>query len=143
MREVIVWPTVRNILWQNLSEECYEDVCTRLVAQLERRYERLRTHRHPDDETLFVCTLYLLDDETRHTFEFHVDDTMADTSLFVLHKTDFRSAVQDYPDIAFEILREFSRRLRLADRRHRELMDEANAVSTIRATEDRSGKSQP
>ncbi|HSF17712.1 MAG TPA: cyclic nucleotide-binding domain-containing protein [Vicinamibacteria bacterium] len=66
-----------------------------------------------------------------------------DTSLFVLHKTDFRSAVQDYPDIAFEILREFSRRLRLADRRHRELMDEANAVSTIRATEDRSGKSQP
>ena len=85
MREVIVWPTVRNILWQNLDKECYENVCARLVAQLERQYERLQSNRHPDDETIFVFTLYQIDGEKRHTFEFHVDDTMADTSLFVLN----------------------------------------------------------
>jgi CRP/FNR family transcriptional regulator len=48
----------------------------------------------------------------------------ADTNL-VLHKNDFRTAVQDYPDIAFEIFREFTRRLRRADRRYRELLLEA------------------
>ena len=37
-----------------------------------------------------------------------------------LHKSDFRSAVQDYPDIAFEVFREFTRRLREADARYRE-----------------------
>ena len=40
-----------------------------------------------------------------------------DTSLFVLHKTDFRSAVQDYPDIAFEILRVMTSRVRAAEAR--------------------------
>ena len=48
-----------------------------------------------------------------------------DTSLLVLHKNDFRSAVQDYPDIAFEIFREFTRRLRKADLRYRKLAEEA------------------
>lgn len=48
-----------------------------------------------------------------------------DTSLLVLHKNDFRAAVQDYPDIAFEIFREFTRRLRRADRRYRKLAEEA------------------
>jgi CRP/FNR family transcriptional regulator len=49
----------------------------------------------------------------------------AATNLLVLHKNDFRTAVQDYPDIAFEIFREFTRRLRRADRRYRELLLEA------------------
>jgi CRP/FNR family transcriptional regulator, cyclic AMP receptor protein len=51
-----------------------------------------------------------------------------DTSLLVLHKNDFRAAVQDYPDIAFEIFREFTRRLRRADRRYRELVEEARRL---------------
>lgn len=51
-----------------------------------------------------------------------------DTSLLVLHKNDFRTAVQDYPDIAFEIFREFTRRLRRSDRKYRELLLEARRL---------------
>jgi CRP-like cAMP-binding protein len=51
-----------------------------------------------------------------------------DVSLLVLHKNDFRTAVQDYPDIAFEIFREFTRRLRRSDRRYRELLEEARRL---------------
>lgn len=49
----------------------------------------------------------------------------ARTSLLVLHKSDFRTAILDYPDIAFEIFREFTRRLRNADLRYRKLLEEA------------------
>jgi len=84
MREVIVWPTVHNTLWQNLGEESYNNLRDRLVSSLEKRYERLRKERHPDDETLFVFPLYIAEGDKRHRFEFHVDDTMADTHLFVL-----------------------------------------------------------
>jgi CRP/FNR family cyclic AMP-dependent transcriptional regulator len=48
-----------------------------------------------------------------------------DSSLLVLHKNDFRSAVMDYPDIAFEVFRELTRRLRNSDARYRKLMEEA------------------
>jgi len=51
---------------------------------LESKYERWRKHRHPDDETLFVYRLYLAEGENWHTFEFHVDDTTADTCLIVV-----------------------------------------------------------
>lgn len=51
-----------------------------------------------------------------------------DGSLLVLHKNDFRSAAQDYPDIAFEIFREFTRRLRRSDQRYRELLEEARRL---------------
>lgn len=51
-----------------------------------------------------------------------------DTSLLVLHKNDFRSAVHDYPDIAFEVFRELTRRLRQSDERYRELMEEARRL---------------
>jgi CRP/FNR family cyclic AMP-dependent transcriptional regulator len=51
-----------------------------------------------------------------------------DTSLLVLHKNDFRAAVQDYPDIAFEVFREFTRRLRQSDRKYRELVEEAKRL---------------
>lgn len=51
-----------------------------------------------------------------------------DTSLLVLHKNDFRSAVQDYPDIAFEVFRELTRRLRQSDERYRKLMEEARRL---------------
>lgn len=51
-----------------------------------------------------------------------------DSSLLVLHQNDFRSAVQDYPDIAFEIFREFTRRLRRSDQRYRELLEEARRL---------------
>ncbi len=51
-----------------------------------------------------------------------------DSSLLVLHKNDFRSAVQDYPDIAFEVFREFTRRLRQSDQRYRKLMEEARRL---------------
>jgi hypothetical protein len=85
VREVIVWPTVHNILWQNLDRESYDSLCARLVFCLEKKYTRLRNDRHPDDETLFVCVIYLVDGNKWHRFEFHVDDTMADTCLFVLN----------------------------------------------------------
>jgi hypothetical protein len=84
VREVIVWETVHNTLWQNLKKESYESLCARLVGVLENKYERLRKERHPQDETLFVFTLYVFEGNKRHTFEFHVDDTTADTHLFVL-----------------------------------------------------------
>jgi CRP-like cAMP-binding protein len=51
-----------------------------------------------------------------------------DSSLLVLHKNDFRAAVQDYPDIAFEVFREFTRRLRRADRQYRDLLVEARRL---------------
>jgi CRP-like cAMP-binding protein len=51
-----------------------------------------------------------------------------ESGLLVLHKNDFRTAVQDYPDIAFEIFREFTRRLRRGDRRYRELLLEARRL---------------
>ncbi len=50
------------------------------------------------------------------------------TNLLVLHKNDFRSAVQDYPDIAFEIFRELTTRLRDIDQRYRELIAEARRL---------------
>jgi hypothetical protein len=84
VREVIVWPTVHNTLWQHLGKEAYDNLCDRLVSSLERSYDRLRTERHPADECLFVFTLWIVEDDKRHRFEFHVDDTIADTSLFVL-----------------------------------------------------------
>ncbi len=84
MRDVIVWETVYNTLWQQLNEESYNNLRDRLVSSLEKKYERLRKDRHPADETLFVFTLYVYEDDKRHCFEFHVDDTMADTSLFVV-----------------------------------------------------------
>lgn len=84
MREVIVWTKVHNTLWQNLDEESYNNLRDRLVRLLETRYDSLRKERHPDDETIFVFTLYLAEGDKRHTFEFHVDDTMADSHLFVL-----------------------------------------------------------
>jgi CRP-like cAMP-binding protein len=50
------------------------------------------------------------------------------TSLLVLHGNDFRAAVQDYPDIAFEVFREFTRRIRAADERYRKLAEEARRL---------------
>lgn len=50
------------------------------------------------------------------------------SNLLVLHKNDFRSAVQDYPDIAFEVFRELTTRLRDIDQRYRELMAEARRL---------------
>jgi len=47
-----------------------------------------------------------------------------DSILLVLHQNDFRAAVHDYPDIAFEVMKEFIRRLRQADQRMRSLAGE-------------------
>lgn len=44
--------------------------------------------------------------------------------LLVLHKSDFRAAIHDYPEIAFEVLKEFVHRLREADLRIRHLAGE-------------------
>ncbi len=88
MREVIVWPTVDNALWSILDETHYNDLRDRLFSTLERMYDRWRVggrlERHPDDEALFVLVLYSIESNRRHKFLFHIDDTMADTSLFVL-----------------------------------------------------------
>lgn len=51
-----------------------------------------------------------------------------DSSLLVLHKNDFRAAVQDYPDIAFEVFRELTRRLRVADERYAKLLEQARRL---------------
>jgi hypothetical protein len=84
VREVIVWETVHNALWQTLEEEAFNSVRDRLFSSLEKKYDRLRKQRHPQDETLFVVPLYVFEGTTRHEFEFHVDDTTADTHLLVL-----------------------------------------------------------
>jgi len=47
-----------------------------------------------------------------------------DSVLLVLHKNDFSIAVHDYPEIAFEVMKEFIRRLRQADQRIRSLAGE-------------------
>jgi len=47
-----------------------------------------------------------------------------DSVLLVLHENDFRIAVHDYPEIAFEVMKEFIRRLRQADQRIRSLAGE-------------------
>ena len=47
-----------------------------------------------------------------------------DSKLLVLNKSDFQRAVQDHPDIAFEVFREFSSRLRRADEQIRTLSGE-------------------
>ena len=47
-----------------------------------------------------------------------------DSVLLVLHKNDFSIAVHDYPEIAFEVMKEFIRRLREADQRIRALAGE-------------------
>jgi len=44
--------------------------------------------------------------------------------LLVFHRNDFRTAVLDYPDIAFAVFWEFSQRLRRADERIRSLATE-------------------
>ncbi len=44
--------------------------------------------------------------------------------LLVFHRNDFRTAVLDYPDIAFAVFREFSQRLRRANERIRSLAAE-------------------
>lgn len=49
---------------------------------------------------------------------------MEDSTLLVLHKNDFRTAVYDYPDIAFAVFKDFSRRLRRVDERIRSLAEE-------------------
>ena len=85
MREVFVWPTVYNVLWQNLNEACFNRVRDQLINQLENKYDSWRERRHPDDETVFVYTLHLADeDKNWHTFEFIVDDTIADMCLIVI-----------------------------------------------------------
>ena len=47
-----------------------------------------------------------------------------EVTLLVLHRDDFGNSVQDYPDIAFAVFKEFSRRLRRADTRIRALAEE-------------------
>ncbi len=47
-----------------------------------------------------------------------------DSTLLVLHRDDFRTAVLDYPDIAFAVFRGFSQRIRRADERIRSLAAE-------------------
>ena len=50
--------------------------------------------------------------------------TTEETVLLVLHKDDFHTAVHDYPEIAFEVMKELIRRLREADQRIRALAGE-------------------
>lgn len=54
-----------------------------------------------------------------------------DSVLLVLAKHDFRMAVQDYPDIALEVMKELSRRLRSADLRIRELAEQPGSPEPI------------
>ena len=87
MREVIVWESVHNAVWQRLEKELYDAVFDRLIDQLQKHYDRWRKRRHPEDNSLFVYTLSLAEKVNWHTFEFVVDDTMADTALFVVGVT--------------------------------------------------------
>lgn len=51
-----------------------------------------------------------------------------DSILLVLHRDDFRNAVQDYPDISLAVFREFSRRLRRADDHIRSLVEQLRRI---------------
>jgi CRP-like cAMP-binding protein len=51
-----------------------------------------------------------------------------DSILLVLHRDEFRNAVNDYPDIAFAVFKEFSRRVREADKRIRSLVEELRRI---------------
>ena len=62
----------------------------------------------------------IVDEEPRSASARAVEDS----TLLVLQMDDFRTAVRDYPDIAFEVFREFSRRIRRADERLRLLAEE-------------------
>jgi hypothetical protein len=85
MRDVLVWENVDNVLWQVLpDEESFKNLRDRLFENLEQRFDRVRKERHPEDETLFICKLYMFEGDKKHTFEFHVDDTTADTCVIVL-----------------------------------------------------------
>jgi hypothetical protein len=84
VREVIVWETVHNVLWQVLDKALYEKVIDRLCDQLKNHYDRWRHRRDPDDATLFDYPLYVADESSWHTFRFSVDDTMTDDHLFVI-----------------------------------------------------------
>lgn len=93
MREIAVWETVNEVLLQHLGETAYNHLRDRLFSNLESegRCKAIRKDRHPDDDRLFVLTLYSFDDDRRHEFEFHVDDTTADTHLLiveVVHQDD-------------------------------------------------------
>lgn len=94
MREVIVWETVQESLSQSLEKESYERLRDRLIRELENKYQALRKERHPQDETIFIVTLYMFEGHRRRTFEFFVDDTMTDAHLFVL------DVIQSVCDIA-------------------------------------------
>lgn len=51
-----------------------------------------------------------------------------DSVLLVLHRDDFRNAVLDYPEIAFAVFKEFSRRVREDDARIRSLVEELRRI---------------
>jgi CRP-like cAMP-binding protein len=62
----------------------------------------------------------IIDEQPRSTSARSTEDSV----LLVLHKNDFNIAVHDYPEIAFEVMKEFIRRLREADQRIRTLAGE-------------------
>lgn len=79
-----MYTKVHNVLWQTLEKQHYDKLVDWLFDNLANEYDHLRSRRHPDDETFFVFYLFMRIGGNWHTFEFHVDDTMADTSLFVV-----------------------------------------------------------
>jgi hypothetical protein len=83
VRDVVLWSTVENRLWQILPKGYAEKVEARLREHLEKNYNRLRGRRHPEDPSYFVVTLYQPEGDNWHTFEFIVDDSTADTCLIV------------------------------------------------------------
>ena len=91
---------------------------------------RVRIEQQLDDEPVllkivepggYFGELAIIDDQPRHASA----RAEQDSTLLVLHKNDFRTAVQDYPDIAFEVFREFTRRVRRAEHRYRKLLEKA------------------
>jgi CRP/FNR family cyclic AMP-dependent transcriptional regulator len=66
----------------------------------------------------------IIDEEPRSASAWAEEDSI----LLVLHRDDFRNAVHDYPDIAFAVFKEFSRRLRQGDARIRSLVEELRRI---------------
>lgn len=72
----------------------------------------------------FFGEMAIIDEEPRSAAARAEEDSI----LLVLHRDDFRNAVLDFPDIAFAVFKEFSRRVRADDARIRALAEELRRI---------------
>jgi CRP-like cAMP-binding protein len=107
---------------KELGEEMYLVYSGKILI-----YQDLAGRREPLDIVEsggYFGEMAIIDEQPRSASARAEDDSI----LLVLHREDFRSAVLDYPDIAFAVFEEFSRRVRQADDRIRSLVEELRRI---------------